>query len=149
MVLWRSKKETDDDGTATTMYVPSTSYARKRNPPTGRITRFSRASWRVAHTKARFRFVDAGPVLRHRFTTAHSIRYYTVKDQAAAQNTVVDIASIGFFYVLTLFLGLGAMTSGAIDVSNDNMAAPLLARVLASCCSPSSRRLHSRPCWAP
>ena len=57
------------------------------------------------------------------------IRYYTVKDQAAARkSTVVGIASIGFFYVLTLYLGLGAMTSGALDVTNSNMAAPLLAR---------------------
>jgi cation/acetate symporter len=30
--------------------------------------------------------------------------------------------------VLTLYLGLGAMTSGALDVTNSNMAAPLLAR---------------------
>ena len=45
------------------------------------------------------------------------IRYYTVKDQASARkSTVVGIGSIGFFYILTLFLGLGAMTSGAIDV---------------------------------
>ena len=36
------------------------------------------------------------------------IRYYTVKDQAAARkSTVVGIASIGFFYVLTLYMGLG------------------------------------------
>lgn len=57
------------------------------------------------------------------------IRYYTVKDQAAARkSTVVGIAVIGFFYVLTLFLGLGAMTSGAMDVTDNNMAAPLLAR---------------------
>jgi cation/acetate symporter len=57
------------------------------------------------------------------------IRYYTVKDQAAARkSTIVGIASIGFFYILTLFIGLGAMTSGALDVTNSNMAAPLLAR---------------------
>ncbi len=59
------------------------------------------------------------------------IRYYTVKDQAAARkSTVVGIGTIGFFYVLTLFMGLGAMTSGVIDVSsaNNNMAAPLLAK---------------------
>jgi cation/acetate symporter len=57
------------------------------------------------------------------------IRYYTVKDQASARkSTVVGIASIGFFYVLTLFLGLGAMTSGTLDVTDSNMAAPLLAR---------------------
>jgi cation/acetate symporter len=57
------------------------------------------------------------------------IRYYTVKDEAAARkSTIVGIAAIGFFYVLTLYLGLGAMTSGALDVTSSNMAAPLLAK---------------------
>jgi cation/acetate symporter len=57
------------------------------------------------------------------------IRYYTVKDgNAARKSTVAGIASIGFFYVLTLFLGLGAMTSGGMDPTNNNMAAPLLAK---------------------
>ena len=57
------------------------------------------------------------------------IRYYTVKDAAAARkSTIVGIATIGFFYVLTMYLGLGAMTSGAMDLSDNNMAAPLLAR---------------------
>jgi cation/acetate symporter len=57
------------------------------------------------------------------------IRYYTVKDQAAARkSTVVGIGAIGFFYLLTLIMGLGAMTSGALDVTNTNMAAPLLAK---------------------
>lgn len=57
------------------------------------------------------------------------IRYYTVKDQKAARlSTVVGIGTIGFFYVLTLFLGLGAMTSGTLDLTDSNMAAPLLAK---------------------
>jgi cation/acetate symporter len=57
------------------------------------------------------------------------IRYYTVKDESAVRkSTVVGIGAIGFFYVLTLFLGFGAMTSGALDVTNSNMAAPLLAK---------------------
>jgi cation/acetate symporter len=57
------------------------------------------------------------------------IRYYTVKDQAAARkSTVVGIASIGLFYMLTLYLGLGAMTGGTLDPTNNNMAAPLLAK---------------------
>jgi cation/acetate symporter len=57
------------------------------------------------------------------------IRYYTVKDEASARkSTIVGIACIGFFYVLTLYMGLGAMTSGALDPSDSNMAAPLLAR---------------------
>jgi len=57
------------------------------------------------------------------------IRYYTVKDAASARkSTVVGIAAIGFFYVLTLYLGLGAMTSGSLDPSDSNMSAPLLAK---------------------
>jgi cation/acetate symporter len=57
------------------------------------------------------------------------IRYYTVKDASSARkSTVVGIASIGFFYVLTLYLGLGAMTSGNLDPTDSNMAAPLLAQ---------------------
>lgn len=57
------------------------------------------------------------------------IRYYTVKNQSAARlSTVVGIGTIGCFYVLTLFLGLGAMTSGRLDLTDGNMAAPLLAK---------------------
>ena len=57
------------------------------------------------------------------------IRYYTVKDQTSARkSTIMGIAAIGFFYVLTLYLGLGAMTSGGLDPTNSNMAAPLLAK---------------------
>ncbi len=57
------------------------------------------------------------------------IRYYTVKDAGGrAQEHRRRHRRIGFFYVLTLYLGLGAMTSGALDVTNTNMAAPLLAR---------------------
>jgi len=56
------------------------------------------------------------------------IRYYTVPSQAAARkSTIVAIAAIGFFYVLTLFLGIGAMTSGVINLTDNNMSAPLLA----------------------
>ena len=57
------------------------------------------------------------------------IRYYTVSSPAAARkSTIVAIASIGLFYVLTLYMGLGAMTNGVIDLTNDNMSAPLLAK---------------------
>jgi len=57
------------------------------------------------------------------------IRYYTVKDATSARkSTVVGIGAIGLFYVLTLFLGFGAMTSGTLDLSDTNMSAPLLAR---------------------
>ncbi|MCL5105034.1 MAG: cation acetate symporter [Armatimonadetes bacterium] len=57
------------------------------------------------------------------------IRYYTVPSPACARkSTIVAIAAIGFFYVLTLFMGLGAMTNGVLDLSDSNMAAPLLAK---------------------
>ncbi|MBN1562958.1 MAG: cation acetate symporter, partial [Anaerolineae bacterium] len=57
------------------------------------------------------------------------IRYYTVPDQRSARkSTIVAIAAIGFFYILTLFMGLGAMVNGVIDVESSNMSAPLLAQ---------------------
>ncbi len=56
------------------------------------------------------------------------IRYYTVPSQAAARkSTIVAIAAIGFFYILTLFMGMGAMTNGVINIADNNMSAPLLA----------------------
>ncbi len=56
------------------------------------------------------------------------IRYYTVPSQAAARkSTIVAIAGIGFFYILTLFMGIGAMTNGVINLTDNNMSAPLLA----------------------
>jgi cation/acetate symporter len=57
------------------------------------------------------------------------IRYYTVKSSRdARKSTILAIASIGAFYVLTLFMGLGAAVNGVLDVESSNMAAPLLAR---------------------
>ncbi|MFC1920655.1 cation acetate symporter [Chloroflexota bacterium] len=57
------------------------------------------------------------------------IRYYTVPSAAyARKSTIVAVAGIGLFYLLTLYLGLGAMTGGVIDLTNNNMSAPLLAR---------------------
>ena len=62
------------------------------------------------------------------------IRYYTVKDQASARkSTIVGIASIGFFYILTMFLGLGAMTTLA------PMKDTTLTRVMAYGDGPKSR----------
>ena len=57
------------------------------------------------------------------------IRYYTVKTpRDARKSTILAIAAIGGFYLLTLFMGLGAAINGVIDVESSNMAAPLLAR---------------------
>lgn len=57
------------------------------------------------------------------------IRYYTVKSQRdARKSTILAIGAIGAFYVLTLFMGVGASVNGVLDVESSNMAAPLLAR---------------------
>lgn len=57
------------------------------------------------------------------------IRYYTVPSQRdARKSTIVAIAAIGFFYILTLYMGLGAMVNGVLDVESSNMAGPLLAK---------------------
>jgi cation/acetate symporter len=57
------------------------------------------------------------------------IRYYTVRTPACARkSTIVAIAAIGFFYILTLFMGLGAMSGGVLNVTTSNMSAPLLAK---------------------
>ncbi len=56
------------------------------------------------------------------------IRYYTVPNPAAARkSTIVAIAAIGLFYVLTLFMGLGAMINAVVNPADSNMSAPLLA----------------------
>jgi cation/acetate symporter len=57
------------------------------------------------------------------------IRYYTVPSQRdARKSTIVAVAAIGFFYILTLYMGLGAMVNGVIDVESSNMSGPLLAK---------------------
>ena len=57
------------------------------------------------------------------------IRYFTVKNPASARkSTIVAIITIGLFYILTLYIGLAAMTSGVLDLTNNNMSAPLLAK---------------------
>ncbi len=57
------------------------------------------------------------------------IRYYTVPSpKDARKSTILAIVAIGFFYILTLFIGLGAMTGGVLDMDSNNMSAPLLAQ---------------------
>ncbi|MDA3851970.1 MAG: cation acetate symporter [Spirochaetaceae bacterium] len=57
------------------------------------------------------------------------IRYYTVPSpKDARKSTILAICAIGFFYILTLYMGLGAAVNGVLDVESSNMAAPLLAK---------------------
>jgi cation/acetate symporter len=57
------------------------------------------------------------------------IRYYTVPSQRdARKSTIIAITAIGFFYILTLYMGLGAMINGVLDMESSNMSGPLLAK---------------------
>jgi len=129
VALWRKGKPTvAEDGSTSTVYAPEIKPGSEVLRP-GNHDIFK--GLRSDSTIARLNFLSLMLAL---FAGTASlphilIRYYTVKDQAAARkSTVVGIGAIGFFYVLTLFLGLGAMTSGALDVTDENMAAPLLAK---------------------
>jgi cation/acetate symporter len=128
IVLWGSEKIAESDGSVTTVYYQKPTPGREVLTPGGSPTF---AGVRSNDWRKKLDFLSLMIAL---FCGTASlphilIRYYTVKDQASARkSTVVGIASIGFFYVLTLFLGLGAMTSGTLDVTDSNMAAPLLAR---------------------
>ncbi len=127
IVVWKSQKTTDTTGTTTT-YTPSiksgADLLRPGNSPTfqGLGGQSVAAKWNfISLMLALFCGTASLPHIL--------IRYYTVKDAAAARkSTVVGIAAIGAFYILTLYLGLGAMTGGTIDLTNSNMAAPLLAK---------------------
>jgi len=125
VITWSAAKRVDDEGTHVT-YSPVERQGADLLKPGGHFKGL--ASGKLADR------LDFASLMLALFCGTASlphilIRYYTVKDGAAARkSTVVGIAAIGVFYVLTLFLGLGAMTSGALDPTDTNMAAPLLAK---------------------
>ncbi|MFO0954781.1 MAG: cation acetate symporter, partial [Isosphaeraceae bacterium] len=126
--LWKSEKIKEADGGETTVYYPSATPGSDVLVPGGSPTfkgvRGDKLADKLDFLSLMLALFCGTASLPHIL-----IRYYTVKDQEAARkSTVVGIAAIGAFYVLTLYLGLGAMTGGAIDPTNSNMAAPLLAR---------------------
>jgi len=128
VVLWESETIRETDASTTTVYYPKlmagSEVLRPGNLPAFSGIRGENLSDKIDFVSLMLALFCGTASLPHIL-----IRYYTVKDQAAARkSTIVGIASIGFFYVLTLYMGLGAMTSGAMDVTNSNMAAPLLAR---------------------
>lgn len=128
VILWTSQKIVEDDGSETTVYYQKPTAGSQVLRP-GEHPRF--AGIRSDQPIDKLNFLSLMLALFGGTAALPHIliRYYTVKDEASARkSTIVGIASIGFFYVLTLYLGLGAMTSGALDVTNSNMAAPLLAK---------------------
>jgi cation/acetate symporter len=128
VVLWGSEVVAEADGSSTTVYfqkpTPGSRILRPGEHPRFQGIRSDRPIDKLNFLSLMLALFCGTASLPHIL-----IRYYTVKDEASARkSTIVGIASIGFFYVLTLYLGLGAMTSGALDVTNSNMAAPLLAK---------------------
>lgn len=128
VLLWGSETINASDGSETTVYFQKPTPGSRVLRP-GEHPRFK--GIRSKHFIDKLNFLSLMLAL---FCGTASlphilIRYYTVKDEASARrSTIVGIASIGFFYVLTLYMGLGAMTSGTLDPTNSNMAAPLLAK---------------------
>jgi cation/acetate symporter len=125
IVTWSSKKHADADGTHTT-YTPVEKRGSDLLKPGGYFKGLTtgKLADRLDFASLMLALFCGTASLPHIL-----IRYYTVKDAAAARkSTVVGIAAIGVFYVLTLYLGLGAMTSGGLDPTDTNMAAPLLAK---------------------
>jgi cation/acetate symporter len=128
VVLWRSEKLLHADGSETTVYfqkpTPGGQVLRPGEHPTFKGIRSEKFTDKLNFVSLMLALFCGTASLPHIL-----IRYYTVKDAASARrSTIVGIASIGVFYVLTLYLGLGAMTSGELDVSDENMSAPLLAK---------------------
>lgn len=132
VVLWRNEKILEADGGVTTVYyqdrAPGAQVLRPGEHPAFRGIRSGSLLDRVNFISLMLALFGGTASLPHIL-----IRYYTVKDEAAARkSTIVGIACIGFFYVLTLYMGLGAMTSGALDPTDTNMAAPLLAKSISN-----------------
>ena len=128
VVLWGNQKFKAADGSTTTVYyqkpTPGSQVLRPGEHPRFKGIRSDDPIEKLNFLSLMLALFCGTASLPHIL-----IRYYTVKDAASARkSTIVGIASIGFFYVLTLYLGLGAMTSGWLDVTDSNMAAPLLAR---------------------
>jgi cation/acetate symporter len=132
VAAWRTVSAKDDTGAVHNMATPETIHGdvllQPGNSPTFRGLRSGSVMDRVDFVSLMLALFLGTASLPHIL-----IRYYTVSDVRSARlSTVVGIGAIGSFYILTLYLGLGAMTGGALDTSDSNMSAPLLARSFGS-----------------
>ncbi len=128
IILWGKQKVTEEDGATTTIFYQKPTSGKDIMRP-GVSSMFSGIHGDNLMDKMNFLSLMLALFCGTASLPHILIRYYTVKDERAARkSTIVGIGAIGFFYVLTLYLGLGAMVSGAMDVTDSNMAAPLLAK---------------------
>lgn len=121
---WKESRFTDAEGSAVTVYHPSETDGSRLLRPGMRFKVHGTWLERLDFASLMLGLFLGTAALPHIL-----IRYYTVPGaKEARKSTIVAIAAIGAFYVLTLFMGLGAMTSGVLNPADSNMAAPLLAR---------------------
>lgn len=127
IVRFTKKSFTDGDDKVTVWYQNITKGADVIKP--GLLYKLSKAAGATLWDKLNFLSLMLALFLGTSALPHILIRYYTVSSpRAARKSTIVAISAIGFFYILTLFMGLGAMINGALDVESSNMSAPLLAK---------------------
>jgi cation/acetate symporter len=127
IVRFTKKSFPDGDDQVTVWYQNVTKGADVIKP--GLLYKLSKAAGANIWTKLNFLSLMLALFLGTSALPHILIRYYTVSSpRAARKSTIVAISTIGFFYILTLFMGLGAMINGALDVESSNMSAPLLAK---------------------
>lgn len=123
-VLWKTTKLTDADTGAVTVYYPMATTGNRIMRPGLKFKTEGTPLEKLDFVSLMLALFFGTAALPHIL-----IRYYTVPSPACARkSTIVAIASIGFFYVLTLYMGLGAMINSTVNPVTDNMSAPLLAR---------------------
>jgi len=122
--IWKSTSLTDNEGSKTTIYYSEVTPGNQLLRPGVKFKLQGTFLERLDFLSLMIALFLGTAALPHIL-----IRYYTVPNPASARkSTIVAIAAIGFFYILTLFMGLGAMINGVLNPLDSNMAAPLLAR---------------------
>jgi len=121
---WQAAKFTAEDGAAVTIYYPVITDGNRIMRPGLKFKVDGTVLQKFDFVSLMLALFCGTAALPHIL-----IRYYTVPSPAAARkSTIVAIAAIGFFYILTLFMGLGAMVSAVVNPVTNNMSAPLLAK---------------------
>lgn len=121
---WKEAKLTDADGAKVTVYYPALTPGNQLMRPGVKFKVQGTPLEKLDFISLMLALFLGTAALPHIL-----IRYYTVANPSAARkSTIVAIAAIGFFYILTLFMGLGAAINGVMNPADSNMAAPLLAR---------------------
>jgi len=121
---WKDGKLTDKDGNKVTIYFPVVTPGNTLMRPGLKFKVQGSPVQKLDFVSLMLALFLGTAALPHIL-----IRYYTVPNPAAARkSTIVAVAAIGFFYILSLFMGLGAMMNGVLNPADSNMAAPLLAR---------------------